>query len=600
MKLRTKILSYTLPLILIPFLLTALAVYYFIIRANQIEVLDENKLNLNEALGSISADIESVKKDVILLSKVPSITEYLSRHSNEQDVAERGAKSAKTVLELFFEQNPYYLRLSLVDKKGNEVVVLSKFTKKTAVKKPVSDERYFRRALITSFVQSPIREVQEGKYATIFAQSVVTKKFLGMIVLTLDARIFERSLRPLLEHDLSAFLFDDRGLILASAFNSDEDRSLAGSINLKREASELLSQSTFVFKRSEVSNESKTVLFSVLPSESFSRAGDFETPAGANWLLGVFEPQNTLAIPRMLQVLFFSILFLTIAAVLFIAAIASRRITVPLEKLSRATDKIARGESDFELDIQTGDEVEDLASAVIKMNSELKEYQKQIIHSAKLAAMGEMTSEISHEIQNRISGISLWLQHLDSEIADGDPKQEYLDEMKLGLSGFMEMLSSLKGYYKTPVLNLGDVDLNRLVNDSLLFVEEKTHEKKVNVLLEFSDSLPRVKGDEEKLKSVILNLLLNAIDSLGKDGKIEIETEFVRQRGNVVLKISDNGSGISEDNLSRVFYPFYSTKPGGSGLGLAISSNIIAAHSGRIEVESEVGKGTTFKIVLKV
>jgi signal transduction histidine kinase len=163
----------------------------------------------------------------------------------------------------------------------------------------------------------------------------------------------------------------------------------------------------------------------------------------------------------------------------------------------------------------------------------------------------------------------------------------------------MEMLANLKEYYKTPVLDLIGVDLNSLLIDSLPFIKEKVVSNSIDIKTEFYSNIPEVKVDEEKLKSVILNLMLNAIDAVEENGKIEIKTDYKINEQEVCIEIRDNGCGIADKDLSRIFYPFYSTKSGGSGLGLAISSNIISAHKGRFEVDSEVNKGTIFKIWLR-
>ena len=593
MKLRTKILSYTLPLILIPFLLTSLAVYYFVIRANQIQLQEENKQTLNEVLVSFRRETDSVRKDVELLSNVPAVAEFLENRT-ENAVLENQTKS---VLELFFKQNPYYLQLSLVDEKGLEKIKFSKIPNQQEPK-ILTDEDFFLRTLISGSVQTPVREIQTGKYATVFAKSVVGEKFLGMIVLTLNTQSFERPMRPLLKRGLATFLFDDRGIILASAFASIEDKKLSGEINLAAEAAELLAKSSFEANQKKVSGKDKEFLFSVLPSESFPQVDTTEKSAGGNWFLGVFEDAETNSVPRSFQVFFFSILFLAVGAVLWATARGARRITIPLEKVSAATARIGRGEANLKLEINTNDEVEDLANAVRKIDGELREYQKQLIQTAKLAAIGEMTAEISHEIQNRISGISLWLQHLDAEIEPDDPRREYLDEMKLGLGGFMKMLAALKEHYKTPVLDRQNLDVNLLVKEVLPFVQEKIETKQIEISTNFRADLPFIRGDREKLKSVLLNLILNAIDSVKDGGKIEILTDLTEETAEeiIFLSIRDNGCGIEEKDLSRIFYPFYSTKSGGSGLGLAISSNIISAHKGKIKVESEVGKGTVFAV----
>jgi signal transduction histidine kinase len=274
--------------------------------------------------------------------------------------------------------------------------------------------------------------------------------------------------------------------------------------------------------------------------------------------------------------------------------------TVPLEQVTRATADIARGQFDLTLGIATGDEVEELAVAVQRMAEDLKTYQAELIKSAKLATIGEMASEISHEIQNRISGLSLWLQYLDAEVEADDPKREYLKEMKQGLQGFMELLAALKQFYRTPILQLSEVNLNELVRESLPYIQERIEARKINVELQLDSSLPLVTCDAEKITSVILNLLVNAVDAVADGGRIRIHTGSQNHPDGqtAILSVTDNGQGIAEEDLPRIFYPFYSTKAGGSGLGLAIASNLILAHGGKIEVKSRVGEGTTFTVIL--
>ena len=581
----------------------ALAVYYFVIRANQIQVQEEKKQSLNEVVANFAQELSSTRKDITLLSNASAVGEYLRAASQNNGKSNEKLsiqeKSAKNVLGLFFEQNPYYLQISLVDEKGQERIKFSKLTNKEELRS-VTKDPYFRRTLVSQRTQTPVKEIQDGKFATVFAHSIYNEKFVGMIVLYLDAEIFKRSMRPLLKSDLSTFLFDDRGIVFAATFKSNEVENLLGKVKLDDEAAQLLGAASFDSRSKSILDGKTTFLLSFLPSESIPRVSTYEAQNGENWFLGVLQPDEAVLVSGTFQMVFFSILLLAIGAVFFAANKAAHRITIPLEKVSAATGEIARGNSDLNLDVKTGDEVEDLAIAITKMNDELRDYQKQIVQSAKLATMGEMTSSISHEIQNRISGVSLWLQHLDSEMDSDDPRQEYLNEMKLGLSGFMTMLSDLKRYYQKPVLDLNGIDFNLLITKTLPFAQENVDKKDVEIKTELYANLPKINGDQEKLKSVALNLILNAVDAVEKGGKIEIETALDVEKGETYLTVRDNGKGIDEKDLAQIFYPFYSTKSGGSGLGLAISSNIIAAHKGRIEVESEIGKGTTFKVVLRI
>jgi signal transduction histidine kinase len=239
---------------------------------------------------------------------------------------------------------------------------------------------------------------------------------------------------------------------------------------------------------------------------------------------------------------------------------------------------------------------------VKRMADDLKRYQAELIKSAKLAAIGEMASEISHEIQNRISGVSLWAQYLDNELDKDDPKREYLEEMKQGLDGFLGLLQDLKQFYKTPILQLSDVNLNDLVKASLVHIERQARDRGIEVAQHLDPGLPVLKCDGEKIKSVIVNLLINAIEAVSDRSQIEIETctESQPDGRTVVFLVKDDGCGIAQEDLMRIFYPFYSTKGGGGGLGLAIASNLVSAHGGKIEVESSPGCGATFKVILNV
>ena len=239
------------------------------------------------------------------------------------------------------------------------------------------------------------------------------------------------------------------------------------------------------------------------------------------------------------------------------------------------------------------------------MADDLKKYQEELVRSAKLAAIGEMASEISHEIQNRISGVSLWTQYLDAELDSKDPRREYLEEMKQGLGGFMGLLEDLKQFYKTPLLHLSEVNVNDLIRASVPMIEQRITERRISLELLLDPDLPAVTCDGEKIKSVILNLVINAIEAVEENGRIEIHTFSLdsgperASRSEVKFSVRDNGCGIAEQDLARIFYPFYSTKGSGGGLGLAMASNIVSAHRGKIEVDSGVGEGTSFIVTLQ-
>ena len=595
MKLRNKILVYTLPLILIPLVGLALANYYFVIRANRVQAQEEKTRTINQVLVSIRQEIETSRRDVKLLSKSPAVVDFLEAVKQKQSNNLTLKNAATNVIQLFFDQNPYYFSISIVDTHGTETI---KFSRRADGKKleQVRQKEYFQRTLMFDSVRLPALQHPIKDNTSKFATNIVKNRFIGMIVLSLNTKVFETAMKPLNNRKATPFIFDDRGIVVAGAFEEKDTQRKLRSIS-----NEVANQESFSANESKVLLNGGIALISTRPAYFFPRNETYKPRDGEKWFLGIVDygDRNT---PFLFQGLFLLVLLIAIIAMFFVASRVAKRVTIPLEKVSFATAKIARGEMDLDLQVKTGDEIEDLANAVAQMNSDLKDYQKKLVHSTKLATIGEMASEISHEIQNRISGLSLWLQCLDGDTITDEQRRQYVGEMKEGLGGFMAMLATLKEYYKTPALKLESVDLNSLVTDALPFVSEEIDEKNISIVKSFSEKQPMIMGDKEKLKSVILNLLLNAIDAVEEGGEIEITTESVKtfDGDQFALAVRDDGKGITNDDLSRIFVPFYSTKAGGSGLGLAICSNILSAHKGEIKVESEIGSGSEFTIVLPI
>ncbi|HUF05567.1 MAG TPA: ATP-binding protein [Aridibacter sp.] len=579
-----------LPLILAPFLLTALAAYYFVIRSNEIEAREKDDKRISEAISDIRKDLQGARRDLVLLRGVPAVGEFL------EDPGSRSKETAAgTVMKLFFDQNPYYLELSLTDSRGRELVRYSRLTNVPAVRE-LSAEDHFLRALVAGSSQAPVHALANGRHATVLSERIADDRLLGALVLSLNTDAFERRLTPLLPtHGFSTFLFDDRGLVFSRSLAGEPEEKALQGIELSREASALLESPDSLTVPRELTSEGADFRFAVYPAEAFGRSV-YEPRAGENWFLGVIQSGVPDEGTRSFQIFFVIAFCVAAAAVLYAATRFARRITVPLEKFDRATRTIAKGNLDVDIDVRTGDEVEDLAVTFRAMAGELRANQEERIRSAKLAAIGELTAEISHEIQNRISGMSFWLQYLDSDMEPDDPKREYLNEMKEGLSAFLEMLANLKENYRTPVPLIEEVDMAGLLEDSLVYVSESAAERGVRISVTGDSGPLAVRADPEMIRSVIVNLVLNAVEASPEGSEVTVRT--VSNGRNVVLSVEDKGEGITEEDLPKIFYPFFSTKAGGSGLGLAIAANLAAAHGGRIEADSRFGEGSTFTLVI--
>jgi signal transduction histidine kinase len=251
-----------------------------------------------------------------------------------------------------------------------------------------------------------------------------------------------------------------------------------------------------------------------------------------------------------------------------------------------------------------------LKSEEIRKNLEkLQEYQEQLNHSSKLASIGELVDSVAHEINTPLGIISA---HADSillqEIKSGVYKEE-LEIIKRQTKRVNDYTKSLLNFSKRIAFNPEEIDIIDLINESIYLIEPRLREKKIEVEKEFPENIIKVKGDRTQLEQVMVNILNNAIDSLKANGKIIIDISElnVLHKGiqedqlteSVVIRVTDNGAGIPKENLEKIFDPFYSTKEkNGTGLGLSITKSIIQRHKGKIEVKSEIGKGTIFTLTI--
>jgi two-component system NtrC family sensor kinase len=320
---------------------------------------------------------------------------------------------------------------------------------------------------------------------------------------------------------------------------------------------------------------------------------------------------------------------------LFIIFFTRHFVAQPIGKLIEAFRAVSQMELDKPLDIvDRSEEVDELArsfdvmrerlrSALAELNqftqnletkveertAQLKAAQKKLLHSDRLASLGQLSASVAHEINNPISGVlnlSMLMQRMlkDDGIPPGrlEEFRKYLTQVTNETARVGRIVSDLLAFSRRGKPQRAAADLNRIVRATLSLAQHKMKLSNVTVEANLEEGLPAVPCDASQIQQVVLNLALNAAEAThgGSDRRVFVSTSG--GPGMVALAVSDNGEGIPPENLSKIFDPFFTTKSDGKGvgLGLAVSYGIIQAHGGDIEVKSAVGEGTTFTVLLPI
>jgi two-component system NtrC family sensor kinase len=225
--------------------------------------------------------------------------------------------------------------------------------------------------------------------------------------------------------------------------------------------------------------------------------------------------------------------------------------------------------------------------------------QKKLLTSEKMAAIGMLAGGVAHEINNPLGGILAFTQLLRAELPLESPAQEDLREIEDAAKRCKKIVADLLAYARPSVgSDRTPQEINSLLERVLPMLRLSLREASVTIQTDYNPSLPRVLGEATRLQQVFMNLIQNAAEAMPKGGVVKIKTVLNSKDAEVVVEISDTGHGIRKEDLTRIFDPFFTTKGNkGTGLGLSICQSIIQDHQGRIEVESQMGEGSHFRVI---
>ncbi len=238
--------------------------------------------------------------------------------------------------------------------------------------------------------------------------------------------------------------------------------------------------------------------------------------------------------------------------------------------------------------------------AVIRDVTEIKDLNEEVARHKRLAALGKLSAGIAHEIRNPLSSIRGLAQFVYNSFSKTDERKEDLNTIIQEVDRLNKLVVQVLDFAKLKKPNLTPFSLNDLIRKIVELFKLEIKDKQIKFDLELSPDISQIQADEDQVRQITMNVIINAIQAILRKGEIKIKTESALLKGEPAIKliIEDSGIGITEKDFNQIFDPFFSTKERGSGLGLSIVYKLVEGHQGEIKVESKEGKGTKFVIFL--
>lgn len=287
--------------------------------------------------------------------------------------------------------------------------------------------------------------------------------------------------------------------------------------------------------------------------------------------------------------------------VIVMLLLASRLLTEPINQMIEVLRKVKKGNWSARMNLPAGDELGELAGTFNRMAAMIqqhKEIEANLSQHGKMASLGILSSGVAHEINNPLGVILGYAAHLEKKLEQDDPCHRYVQEIHRESKRCKKIVQNLLSFARTPKPHFSRTDLNELLREIIDFASNHTDLQHVHLKRDFEPELPMIDLDQDLFRQVAINLLLNAGAAIDKDGRILVSTW--QDGDQVIITFKDTGGGIPSEYIEKIFEPFFTTRAQGTGLGLAITKQIIEQHDGELTIDSDLGQGTTVRVVIPV
>ena len=613
-----------------------------------IQNVQHDVLNVQE---KAQAFIEHVDGDIHYLSRVSAFQKLVAAlKENDSHGAREQRRLAQEIVLTFVQNEKIYYRLKFIDTYGDEI-----FSVETragnAVGIPEKDLKVDRdayylvemrdyRAGQIFLAPAELHDPAADRFVPVISYALPVFDAQGIRQGILIADIFAESFFKILEGSHASppgrvFVVSQEGYYLYHPEKKHEWSKLLASRNVENlyqdYSSEIASQ-ILSGTAHTITQDSKVII-------SYAPLFYGHSSYRAFYVVYRDVPKDVLfASVKRFRKIYISLIVAVVFFALFFGFLAARQFTNPILQLIEGAGTIGQGNFDHRLQIETSDEIEDLAvqfnqmaaairereaenvrlslqiqqhadgleEMVDKRTKELREAQAQLVQAEMLGAIGRLAAGVAHEINNPMAVISTCVEGLHARLKSSESPDrladlpEYLTAIREAAYRCKGITQKLLSFSRQSPLAPIPTDVNQRLRETVALVDYEATQAAKQTRLNLDPDLPIITADPDQLGQVFLNLTLNALDAMSAGDWLEICTHFTPGSANIEIRFQDTGCGISPDQIGKVFEPFYTTKGAGrgTGLGLAICQGIIQSHQGSITIESVVGEGSTFVIQL--
>ena len=591
------------------------AVYLTISKQEMVEETEHNSLQeLSHVTFAIDSIFLKAQTNILLTSENPAFHRYFIDADLQDEWRDEQVKALRQLQLLFPEAMSV---TAFIDGAGQEItkVVVKQIIPKEKLSSMIRERPFFVPGLSQPpggiYQGEPYLNPETRLWVIPFVAPVYSSgHIMGIIYFDLNLEYFSQKLKGNLSYNNHAFLLERGGKILAQTIVS-----IGKSQDLPNVSD--LDQSSFFKDILKSVLDGKTGVKQFITTKGREYIVSFQPIPSSLWSVMVIThvPKsftNTLPLGQ-----FSPIFIITFIFIIMLAFIMGKRISDPVNDVVAGTHILSAGDFSYRIKTKLTDELGDLARSFNKMAEhlqktylDLKSTNAQLTQSAKLAAVGELAAGVAHELNQPLMVIRGYSQ----ELLDGDSTPEWIRKdikhIENQTTRMMRIIDHLRVFARQSHDVFEQVEVNAVITDSFTLITQQLKNHNIEIITELDGAIPKIWGDHNRLEQVFLNLITNAKDAMEEKGgglltvtsqTLYKETSQESPAGVRVI-FSDNGVGISDNIIDKIFDPFFSTKEvgKGTGLGLSIGYSIVKEHGGIITVESTEGIGTKFIIEFPV